>query len=174
MSSSDETRKINAYLIIEVIGKPKEHLMETLENISKEIDSEKGVTVKSKRINEPTLMKDQKEFFTSFADIEVEVDKLTDLAILIFKYMPANVEIVSPEILAFQNSDFNDIFNELVRRLHGYDEIARILQTEKNILENKLRDIIGPKVEENIAKKDFVEKREKLKKVKKKVGKKKF
>ena len=35
----------------------------------------------------------------------------------------------------------NEVFNEIVRRLHSYDEIARILEVEKNILEKKLREI---------------------------------
>ena len=37
----------------------------------------------------------------------------------------------------------NDILNELTRRLHGYEEITRILQTERIILENKLKTIMG-------------------------------
>jgi hypothetical protein len=58
------------------------------------------------------------------------------------------------------NADFDDILNELTRRLHGYEEIARILQTEKKILENKLRSI----TEINSPKKE--EKKEKAKKKK--------
>ena len=88
----------------------------------------------------PILMKDQKDFYTSFAEIEVEVERILELVILMFKYMPAHIEIIYPETIALQNNDWNDILNELTRRLHGYDEIARVVQTEKEILEKKLRD----------------------------------
>ena len=141
----DETKGIQAVMILEAIGKPKEHLAEALENITKEIEKEKGVRLISKKINEPVLIKDQKEFYTTFAEVEVEAEEILYLAILMFKYMPANVEIISPEFIALTNSGWSDIFSELTRRLHSYDEIARILQVEKEILEKKLRDVLGEK-----------------------------
>lgn len=137
-----ETKGIAAMMIIDVIGKPPEHLVETLEEIIKKIDSEKGVKVVGKKINEPTLMKDQKDFYTTFAEVEVEVEEIFGIAILIFKYMPAHIEIISPEMIVLTNNGWNEILNELTRRLHGYDEMARISLTEKKILENKLREIL--------------------------------
>jgi hypothetical protein len=140
-----ETKGIVASLIIEIIGKPKEHLVETLEKIIGEIEKENGVVVVSKKVNEPILMKDQKDFYTSFAEIEVEVEEILYLAVLMFKYMPAHMEIISPELIALTNNGWGDIFNEILRRLHGYDEVARVIQTEKNILEKKLREVLGKK-----------------------------
>jgi len=143
-----ETKNIRAVMILEVLGKPAEHLTETLNNLISKIGEEKGVEIMSKKINEPVLMKDQKEFYTSFAEVEVEVEEILHLAILLFKYMPAHVEIISPELIALTNNGWNDVFNELTRRLHGYDEIARILQTEKKILENKFRELSAKGKEE--------------------------
>ena len=130
--SSDE--KIRAVMILDVIGRPEKHLIESLEKVIEEIDKEKGVSVKMKDIKVPTLMKDQKDFYTTFAEVEVEVEEMIYLAILLFKYMPAHVEIISPEILAMSNANWNDVLNELARRLHSYDEMARIMQVEKSIL----------------------------------------
>ncbi len=140
MNSDEEKKGIRTVLIIEVIGRPPEHLMEILEKMTGEIGEEKGVNVIRKKIETPTLMKDQKEFYTTFAEIEVEVEEILDLTRLMFKYMPAHVEIISPESLALTNNGLNDILNELVQRLHGYDEIARIAKTEKDILEKKLKE----------------------------------
>lgn len=158
----EETKGIRVAFVIEVIGRPPEHLIETLESLIKQIDEEKGVAVKEKKIHEPVLMKDQKDFYTDFAEIEVEVDEILLVAILMFKYMPAHIEIISPEIIALSNNGWNDILNELTRRLHGYDEMARVLQVEKNILEKKLKETLSekPRVSE--------EKEEKPKKSKKK------
>lgn len=135
-----ETKGINAVMIIEVIGKPPEHLTETLNKMISQIDEEKGVNVKEKKLNEPVLMKDQKDFYTSFAEIGIEVEEILEIAMLMFKYMPAHIEIISPELIALTNNGWNEILNELARRLHGYDEIARIIQVEKNILEKKLKE----------------------------------
>lgn len=140
--------KVRAAIILDVIGKPPEHLIESLERIIDEIDEVKGITVKTKEIKVPTLMKDQKDFYTTFAEIEVEVEDILYLTILLFKYMPAHIEIISPEIIALTNNGLNDILNELVRRLHGYDEIARILQAEKAVMLKKIQEITGKTPEE--------------------------
>lgn len=145
----EETKGIEAIFIIEIIGKPPEHLVETLENMIKQIDEEKGVSVKHKKVNEPITMKENQEFYTSFAEIVVEVDEVINLVMLMFKYMPAHIEIISPELIVLSNNNWNDILNEVVRRLHGYDEIARIIQVEKTILEKKLRELMSEKGEKN-------------------------
>src|SRR3989338_6115235 len=139
---TDDT-KIRAIMILDVIGRPPKHLIESLEKLIEEIDKERGVSVKVKDIKNPVLMKDQKEFYTTFAEVEVEIDEVLNLAILLFKYMPAHLEIISPEIIAISNNSWNDILNELTRRLHAYDEIARIMQNEKIILLKKIEELGG-------------------------------
>ncbi len=149
--SSDE-KKINAIFVLEIIGRPPEYLTETLNEIAKKISEEKGVKIKETKINAPVVMKNQPDFYTSFAEIEVEVDEILYLAILLFKYMPAHVEILSPQNINLPNSGWNEIFNEVTRRLHGYEEIVRIMQAEKNVLENRLRGIMEkntPEIKEN-------------------------
>ncbi|GBE19954.1 MAG TPA: hypothetical protein ENG87_00220 [Candidatus Pacearchaeota archaeon] len=163
-----ETRGIKAALIIEVVGRPPEHLIDTLKTIIKRIDEEKNVVVKSKKINEPKLMKDNKDFYTSFAEIEVEVEEILYLAVLMFKYMPAHVEVIEPELIALTNNGWNDIFNEITRRLHGYDEVAKILQFERGILEKRFREALGEEKFKEILEDRASVKKEKPKKKKKK------
>lgn len=142
--------RIQASMIIEVIGRPAEHLVETLNDLIKKIGEEKGVEVTNTKINEPVLLKDQKDFYTSFAEIEIEVESPGEISLICFKYMPAHLEIISPEKVILKNADFNDMFNEVLRKLHGYDEVARIIQTEKKVLENKLKSLLEEKkTEEN-------------------------
>lgn len=134
MSSNEN---IKAMMIFEVIGKPPEHLIETLETLIKNIDGEKGVEVVSKKLGEPSLMKDQKDFYTNFAEIEVHVEKLFELVMIMFKYMPAHIDVLGPEKISMSNNDWNHILNELTRRLHGYDEIARVLMAEKAAMQKE-------------------------------------
>lgn len=176
---SSDKMKVSAVMILDVIGRPPEHLVKSLEELINAIDKEQGVVVKSKQIKEPTVMKDQKDFYTTFAEIEIEVDEILYLAILMFKYMPAHIEIISPELIALSNNGFNDIFNELIRRLHSYDEIARIMQIEKQILLKKIQELGGdipaqvmpmqapPQTQEN-PEKPKTEKKQKKRPVKKK------
>ena len=134
-----ENKKISALFILEVIGRPPEYLTESLNELIKKIGAEKGVKVTDSKVNESVLMKDQKDFYTNFAEIEIEADNMLNIAILMFKYMPAHIEIISPQNISMTNSDWGDILDELTRRLHGYEEITRITQGEKLILEKKLK-----------------------------------
>ena len=146
--SSDEI-KMRAVMILEIIGKPKEYLVESLEKHIGNMEKERGVTIVSKSIRSPELVKDQKDFYTTFAEVEVEVEEILGIVDLMFKYMPSHIEIISPEMLAMSNGVFNETLNELVRRLHGYDELARILQTEKQALIRQIHEL-GGKVPESI------------------------
>jgi hypothetical protein len=129
--------------ILDIIGRPPEHLVETLENLIKEMSNEKGVEVKSKSIKEPVLMKESKQFYTTFAEIEIEVEDMLYLAMLMFKYMPAHVEVISPEIIAVSNNSWSEILSELTRRLHAYDEVARLMQLEQKKLLKKIVELGG-------------------------------
>ena len=148
ISNKKDKEYIRVALILEIVGRPAEHLTATLKDIIKQIEEEKGVEVMEKIINEPILIKDQKDFYTTFAEVEVEVEDILYLAILMFKYMPAHVEVISPEMISLTNSGWNDIFNELARRLHSYDEVAGVLNMEKQILEKKLREVLGQNAKE--------------------------
>lgn len=147
--------KIRAVILIEVLGKPPEHLKETLEKISETIGKEKGVEVKNSKINEAAELEKKPGFYTNFSEIEIETEGLMQLIMVLFKYMPAHIEIISPENLKISNNSLAELFNELTRRLHGYDEIARIMQVEKKILEKKLKEVL-----EKSPKKDKSEKKE--------------
>ncbi len=81
MSSNE---KINAFLVLDIIGKPAEFLVETLEKMIAEMKQEKGVIVKGSNVKEPVEMKENKDFFTTFAEIEVETDDMMYLAVLMF------------------------------------------------------------------------------------------
>jgi hypothetical protein len=167
MSLKNEEKKgIRAIFIFEIIGKPKEHLVETLNQIIDAIDKEKGVRVAAKEVKEPIELKENKEFFTTFAEIEVEIEEVLMLAGLMFKYMPAHIEVIEPEIIALSNNGWSEILSELTRKLHGYDEVARILQTEKAILENKLRSLLPEKKNEAEAEEPKEEKHTKKEKKK--------
>jgi len=142
MALSEDSKNIRAVLIIEVIGKPKEYLKETLEGIVKKIKEEKGVELEDSKINEPQEMEKKKGFYSSFAEIEIIVEEMLYLVALMFKYMPAHIEVISPEKISMKNNEWSETLSELVKKLHGYDEVARITLIEKEVLEKKLRDVL--------------------------------
>ncbi|MBU2612811.1 MAG: hypothetical protein KKB62_03765 [Nanoarchaeota archaeon] len=130
MSLKSEEKNLTAMMIIEVLGRPEEHLTTVLEDLSKQVEAEPGVKSFNKKLNKPTLIKDQKDLFTGFVEIEMEIENPAVLAALMFKYMPSHVEVIEPEHFVFKNVEFNELLNELTRRLHRYEELVKVLQFE--------------------------------------------
>jgi len=139
-------KKIEVQVIFEVLGKPPEHLKDSLNKLLEEIDKEDGIKILGKKIHDPKPIENS-ELFTTFADVGFEIDNLEWIVVLMFKYMPAHIEIITPENLTLSNNTWNEFLNELARRLHQYDEVARIMTNEKMILENKLKEVLEKKEE---------------------------
>lgn len=139
---SAETKNLTAIMMLEIIGRPAQHIIDTLNEIINNIDNEPRVKVKDKNVAEPKEIEGHKDFYSSFAEIEVETEGILDLVILCFKYMPAHVEIVNPELIAVTNNSWTEILCEIVRKLHQYDEVTRVALNEKTIMEAKLKEII--------------------------------
>ena len=145
-----DEQEINALLILEVLGRPKEHIFSALAGLIEQLNKEKGVKVLAKNIKEPRELKkeeqpaqaQQQELYVTFAEVEIQVTSLFDLIGVMFKYMPSHVEILSPENISSSNADWNDMLNDLTRRLHAYDEVARVMQMENAILKNQLKIIL--------------------------------
>jgi len=163
---------IKALIIVEMIGRPKEHLEETLKEYIKKISSEKGITLANEKIHEPKKIEDKKnekeaaeektetkaeaELFSTFAEIEIESKDIATLMKIIFIYLPSHIEITSPENLELKNLDFNDLFNEVIRKMHGYDSIAKSMVMENKLIRKQFQQIIdnikkpATKVKENL------------------------
>ena len=139
MNSDDDPLSVNAVLIVEVLGKPPEHLTDALKDIVEKMGLGNGINVTDSTLNPPVPLKEQPGFFTAFAEIEVNVESVNHLVALMFNFMPAHVEILAPEKITMSNNNWNDVLNELVMKLHQYDGLAKMLQMEKKVLEDKLR-----------------------------------
>jgi hypothetical protein len=175
LNKEREKKGIFATLILEIVGRPPEYLIETLTELIKNMGEEKGVEVLEKRINEPILMKDSKDYYTTFAEVDVEVEDILYLAIIMFKYMPAHIEVIEPELIALTNNGWTDILSELTRRLHGYDEIARMMQVENSQMQKKLNELLPKKAFKEATKemKEDIPEKEEVVEISKKKGKKK-
>jgi len=147
MSSDEkETYPINAILIIEVLGRPKENVISTLEEITGGMEKEEGLKLIEKKIHEVKEIEKQKGMFTSYAEIEIAVKDILTLSLISFRYMPSHIEIIEPENINLTNSAISDIMTEIIRKLHQYDEIVRVVQMEKQILENQMKKLAGEKM----------------------------
>lgn len=133
--------KIQALLVIEILGRPAEHVKESLNTLVLKLGSEKGVRITNKTYHDPVPAKDSDSLFTTFAEIEVEFDSIENYFGVLFAYMPSHVEVTYPEKLDLTNIHLNEFANVLVRRLHDYDAIVKKVIFERDLMLQKLKEV---------------------------------
>jgi len=133
--------KLQVNIVIEILGRPKEHVVEALNSLIEKLGGENGIKIIKKTIHEPIQVKESNDLFTSFSEATLELDNLYNYFGLLFGYMPSHIEIVHPEKIPLTNFDLNDFGNKLIQRLHEYDAITKRAMVEKNIIIEKLQKI---------------------------------
>src|SRR3989338_452619 len=100
-------KEMQARLILEILGRPPEHIVSGMQMLIDKMKQEKGIKIQHFKIHEPTKVKDSQELYTTFAEVEVEIDSIHNLFLIAFNYMPANIEIIYPENVELNNGDMN-------------------------------------------------------------------
>jgi len=135
--------KIKVSFIFEILGRPPEHLKETLKLLIEKLGEQKGIEISSEKIHEPQPMeKEEGEgLFTSFAEVELLLDNLNLVFSVVLNMLPANVEVIEPSELRLKNFELSLILSELTVKLHKYDEIAKMITLREKQLLNKIEEM---------------------------------
>jgi len=135
--------KIKAMFIFEIMGRPPGHLEKALEEYLKKLGENKGVEITRKEIHKPKPIEKEgaEGFFTTFAEVEVVVDNLNLIFDITLNMLPAHAEILEPQELRLKNFDLSGVISNLSIKLHKYDEIAKTVTMERNILAKRLQEM---------------------------------
>ncbi len=133
-------QEIKAAIIFEMLGRPPEYLKEALSEFLDKVSKEEDIEIVSRKIHEPKKIEGSQDIFTTFAETEMKFKNLMALFKVIFLCLPSHIEVISPQELTIKNFDFNLLANELTRKLHQYDEIAKRLSIEREILLKQLKE----------------------------------
>jgi hypothetical protein len=156
-----EKGAVHAIFVIEIAGRPPEHIEKAIHTIADAFGKQKGLEIIMKKFHKPEPVE---KLYSCFAEIEFLADNFSRLLNLIFYFMPSSVEIIEPKIIKLKISDASNIANDLSTRLHQYDSMAKKLQIEKAI--------ILKQVQEKLKLKDNSKKEKRKEKIKKKNNKK--
>lgn len=124
-----ENGEIQVQAIIEMGGKPKEHVEKTLKDYVEKIKKEKHIEVIDEEFEDP---EEKDNMFTAFADLTFWIKDINQLIGFCFDYMPSSVEIVEPESLKMESKSLTDLFNDLQARLHQVEMISKRLYNDNN------------------------------------------
>ncbi len=130
--------KLQVSMILEILGRPKEHLTASLNELIERLGKEEGVKVKESTVHDPVSVKDSESLFTTFSEIFLELDSIESYFEIMFRYMPSHIELINPEEISLQNSDLNQLASKLMLRLHDYDALAKKALMENDILLKRL------------------------------------
>ena len=116
---------VRAIIIIEVLGKPSEHVREALKKVLKVIEEDKHVHVINKKRFKPKKVRGTKDLFTAFMELEILAKNFLKLFEVCYDYMPSSLEIIEPTELKMPISDANEVINDLASRLHQHGNLLR-------------------------------------------------
>jgi hypothetical protein len=109
---------IHIRAIIEMLGKPKEHVNDTLKSYVDKLDEAENFLVVSEEYSEP---EEKEGMFSIFVEVELLVKGTENIAFFCFDYLPASVEILEPLNLKYSSHNLTDFLNDLLQRLHALD-----------------------------------------------------
>ena len=124
-------------LILEMVGKPAQHVKEQMELRIEALKKADKVMVVSDQVAELKKVEpgnetrgQVKEVWVTFAELEVLVKDLATLVYICFDYMPSSVEILEPSNLMLRDEQLTDLFTDLQARLLQVDVISKQVASE--------------------------------------------
>ena len=127
--------KIQAKIVVEILGTPKEHVEETMKKVVEKLKGEEGVQL----LRETTYKAEQvKKMWSTFSDLEIEVETVLKLIGICFDYMPSSVDILEPHKLDLETTTVADLLNDLLAKLHKTDMMLKNAIAENKWLKQQL------------------------------------
>ena len=126
-------KMVRAIMIVEMAGRPAEHLTEAIEKHIGVLNEVKDIEVHSIKVSVPREIEmtegvsdGGEKMFTVFAEADFECDNFGRLSETMFDFMPSSVEVIEPLKISLDMNDATNLLNNISGRMHRYDEFAKI------------------------------------------------
>ncbi len=125
-------------VVVEIAGHPKEHVEEVMKQILEKVR-------KDYKVIEDQLVetKEIKGLWSTFFEALMEFKGINEMVLFCFDYMPSSVQIEEPENFTVTNNEFNNLFNDVMAKLHVYDAVTKNARAQNTILEQKLKKALS-------------------------------
>lgn len=128
--------------ILEIVGKPKEHVDETFATFISQMKKSIKFDIVKDTVHEAIAVDGSENLFSSFAEIEVLAKNMGALYDFCFECMPASVEILAPSELKLKPNQASAAVNDLIGRIHNLDMQSKQLTQQINLYSANLRIMI--------------------------------
>lgn len=134
-----EKTHLRCKIIIEVLGKPKEHVEKALKMYVDRIRQDPDLIILREDFADA---KQKKELWATFAELEMVVKGIRKLIAFCFDYMPSSIQILKPENYNLDRSMIEDFANDLQARLHEVDMIVKKQKNENEFLKKNMHTTV--------------------------------
>jgi hypothetical protein len=141
MAEAEESKKVRSNVVLEVYGKPKEHIEKAIKMYLEKIKGDENkIVILNENIHDAAEQKDG--FFSTFAELEIISEDLPTLIGFCFDYMPSSVEILAPENMKMSGREITHLINDLQAKLHSIDMTLKTTKTENEFLRRNMNTLI--------------------------------
>lgn len=134
-----EYAHIRCRTIIEVLGKPKEHVENAIREYIEHIKQDSELVILNEDYSET---KEQGNLWSKFVELELVIKGTKKLISFCFEYMPSSIEVLKPEQLIMPNPELSNFLNDLQARLHNVDMIVKQLKAENDFVKQNMNAIL--------------------------------
>lgn len=134
-----EHAHIRCRTIIEVLGKPKEHVENAIKEYIEHIKEDSELVVLNEDYSEAI---EQGKLWSKFVEMDLVIKGTKKLISFCFEYMPSSLEVLKPEHLIMTNAELSNFLNDLQARLHNVDMIVKQQKAENDFLRHNMHAII--------------------------------
>ncbi len=117
--------------IIEMLGKPKEHIEDTLKKYVQKLRDDK-IKIKKEKFAQAQPNGD---YFSTFSELEIEFANISEIMNFCITSLPSSIEIISPDTLMIDSPDMTGAFVDLQGHLHDIDMLIKNLRAQLEILD---------------------------------------
>ncbi len=112
-------------IFFEMLGKPKEHVEETLKKYIEKIKTDDNI----KFIEEDYVEAEEKDdgLWSTFVEAVILVNGMDKLTWLCINFMPASIEIIEPEEKKYTNKQLTFWVNDVLSKLHEISLMTKTL-----------------------------------------------
>ena len=134
-----EQAHIRCRAIIEVLGKPKEHVENAIKEYIEHIKEDAELVILNEDYSDA---KEQGPMWSKFVELDLVIKGTRKLIGFCFEYMPSSIEVLKPEHLIMTNAELANFLNDLQARLHSVDMIVKQQKAENDFLRQNMHAMI--------------------------------
>ncbi|MBI2658094.1 hypothetical protein HYX08_05370 [Candidatus Woesearchaeota archaeon] len=134
-----EHAHIRCRTIIEVLGKPKEHVENAIKEYIEHIKEDAELVILNEDYSE---IREQGKLWSKFVELDLVIKGTKKLISFCFEYMPSSLEVLKPENLTLTNAELANFLNDLQARLHNVDMAVKQLKAENDFIKLNMNAVL--------------------------------